>query len=416
MRGDKMKNYKKAIRMLLSLSIVLTFLLNCKIIAKGESVPSIMSAEELTARAGQRYVSYSFFVQNVGKLRISYDKALITVPDDSTNLYCAIGEKIDTDNHYIEIDAGHSSEKMRYNLHFDIPNTLISNIYPIRLVALNNDNDVEIKDGFIKVDAESSVIDSGEYDEGGLFSKNKLQWKLLKNGILQLSCREPRLLRLNNYFKHYVEDVKKVEISDHFTSIDPSTFSGWTNLESVTIADSITKIGNSAFNSCTSLQSIIIPESVETIDSLAFDNCTKLTSITICNPQCRISNLEGTICNIKPKTHGDSVYNGIIYGYADSTAEKYATAFNRDFRIIDFLLGDFNDDGKIGVEDSQLTLRAYTERFAGLENKLSFRQMKAVDINNDGIISVEDAQLILRYYTENIVAGNDIAWDILLNL
>ena len=78
------------------------------------------------------------------------------------------------------------------------------------------------------------------------------------------------------------------------------------------------------------------------------------------------------------------------------------------------LRGDINGDGTVSVDDAQLTLKAYTERIAGNDMKLTAEQIKAADVDGSGEISVEDAQWLLKYYTEKHVAGNDITWDDIL--
>ena len=71
-------------------------------------------------------------------------------------------------------------------------------------------------------------------------------------------------------------------------------------------------------------------------------------------------------------------------------------------------------DGEVSVDDAQLTLKAYTERIAGNDMKLTAEQIKASDVNGDGEISVDDAQNILIYYVNNTVAGKVLTWDELL--
>ena len=77
----------------------------------------------------------------------------------------------------------------------------------------------------------------------------------------------------------------------------------------------------------------------------------------------------------------------------------------------EILKGDVNDDGEVGVEDAQMTLKAYTKRIAGLDMELTERQIKAANVNDDGELSVDDAQFILRYYTLKQVAGMDVTWE-----
>ena len=78
------------------------------------------------------------------------------------------------------------------------------------------------------------------------------------------------------------------------------------------------------------------------------------------------------------------------------------------------LRGDVTGDGEVSVDDAQLTLKAYTERIAGNDMKLTAEQIKAADVNGDGEVSVDDAQNILIYYVNNTVAGKILTWDELL--
>ena len=79
------------------------------------------------------------------------------------------------------------------------------------------------------------------------------------------------------------------------------------------------------------------------------------------------------------------------------------------------LPGDLNDDGAVSVDDAQMTLKAYTERIAGNDMKLTADQILAADVDESGELSVEDAQFILKYYTAKTVAQKDITWDDILN-
>lgn len=74
------------------------------------------------------------------------------------------------------------------------------------------------------------------------------------------------------------------------------------------------------------------------------------------------------------------------------------------------MYGDLTGDRDVSVDDAQLTLKAYTERIAGNDMKLTAEQIMAADVNDDGEISVDDAQNILIYYVNNTVAGKLLAW------
>ena len=65
------------------------------------------------------------------------------------------------------------------------------------------------------------------------------------------------------------------------TSIGNAAFTCCKSLESVTFTDSIVYIGNSAFADCTTLTEIEIPSSVTAIESFAFNNCASLAKVTL---------------------------------------------------------------------------------------------------------------------------------------
>ncbi len=70
-------------------------------------------------------------------------------------------------------------------------------------------------------------------------------------------------------------------IPDGVTEIDDHAFLGCQKLTGVTIPDSIATIGESAFQGCAELAEVTIPDGVKKIGNSAFTSCTNLTDITI---------------------------------------------------------------------------------------------------------------------------------------
>ena len=227
--------------------------------------------------------------------------------------------------------------------------------------------------------------------------------------------------------------LKSIIIPDSVTNIESKAFSGTPWLKSkqkihplvvvngilidgttcsgnVTIPDSVTSIGDDAFCDCTDLTSITLQSGMTSIGNQAFFNCTGLTSITIPDS---VTNIDEGAFSACP--------NLTIKGYSGSFVEEYAQQnlipFESLGRLVtpDTIRGDVTGDGVVSVDDAQLTLKAYTERIAGNDMKLSAEQIKAADVNGDGEISVDDAQNILKYYTEKSVAGKNITWDDVLS-
>lgn len=80
------------------------------------------------------------------------------------------------------------------------------------------------------------------------------------------------------------------------------------------------------------IRSIVVPESVSALYMEAFANMPALESVTFLNPTTRIPDDNGAICNdLYTKTPS---FNGVIRGYAGSTAQKYAEKFGRKFEEI----------------------------------------------------------------------------------
>ncbi len=175
--------------------------------------------------------------------------------------------------------------------------------------------------------------------------------------------------------------LKSVKIPDSVTVLADSVFLGCAALSSVSLPDKLERIGDAAFRGCYSLKIVTIPESVSNINRLAFCECRSLQSVTILNPDCEIAEdwtvgenaiIERTICNdwlVPPSYDPDTkeitpgknpYYNGTIYGYADSTAEKYAKDCGYKFEVPDaqttpavpeIQSGDVNEDGSIDLKD-----------------------------------------------------------------
>ena len=171
-------------------------------------------------------------------------------------------------------------------------------------------------------------------------------------------------------------ELEEVTIPAKVSEIAYNAFKDCKKLKKVTITDGVKTVSSAAFGNCDSLTEIVFPASVTKVKEpfrYNSNDCDKLTSITFENAACEISSVYGLA--EKPVT---------LYGYANSTAQKYAEDFGEE-RFVKFAL--------IGTAPADNT------KDTGL----------FCDANGNGEIDVADAQFVLIYYVEQM-AGNSPSW------
>lgn len=83
---------------------------------------------------------------------------------------------------------------------------------------------------------------------------------------------------------------------------------------------------------------------------------------------------------------------------------------NLNVFVVDYELGDVDNDGSITSSDATEALIAYSELSVGNENPLTRSQQFAADINGDGQVNSSDATDILSYYSYlSTISGNPVS-------
>ncbi len=154
------------------------------------------------------------------------------------------------------------------------------------------------------------------------------------------------------------ENLKSIILPEKLTSIEESAFSS-SGIKTIEMPAGVTTISRSAFNS-SFIESIVLPNNIVKIDEMAFRNCKNLKKIFIQNPQCEIDDSFGTICSNLAFENAYRQFDGIIYGYENSTAHAYAQKYEYPFSA--FIYGDANSDGKLTAGDAAFIAKNLAEQ------------------------------------------------------
>lgn len=185
------------------------------------------------------------------------------------------------------------------------------------------------------------------------------------------------------------ENLKSIILPEKLTSIEESAFSS-SGIKTIEMPAGVTTISRSAFNS-SFIESIVLPNNIVKIDEMAFRNCKNLKKIFIQNPQCEIDDSFGTICSNLAFENAYRQFDGIIYGYENSTAHAYAQKYEYPFSA--FIYGDANSDGKLTAGDAAFIAK-------NLAEQKGYTLPAYADFTGDGKVTAYDAAMIAKYLAE----------------
>lgn len=202
------------------------------------------------------------------------------------------------------------------------------------------------------------------------------------------------VVSIGNYTFLNCARLTTMEIPNSVTDMGNGVFYNCLKLSEIILSNNLKGIGISAFEGCDLLTTVDIPASVARIDDKAFYNCSSLTKLIINNPKCEIFDSGNTI-NKSDVT---------ICAAAKSTAESYATKYNKSFSKLanSGVKGDANDDGVLRASDAAFIARKLAEASI-TGNKVTLSAYPNADFNEDGKITAADAAAIAKYLAEQIL-------------
>lgn len=127
-------------------------------------------------------------------------------------------------------------------------------------------------------------------------------------------------------YAFYKSKIRSVELPNSITKIYYNAFDSCKNLKSITLPTSLRTVSRNAFKNCTKLKGLTFPKSVKYVNVSGLGTCTKLKKVTFKNKNCTI---EVDKSGLDPKKCAFT-----IYGYKNSTAQKFAKARKLPFSKI----------------------------------------------------------------------------------
>ncbi|MDO5558988.1 MAG: leucine-rich repeat protein [Oscillospiraceae bacterium] len=277
-----------------------------------------------------------------------------------------------------------------------------------------------------------------------LFSKDMTELIVYSSSNKNTSYTVPeQTVIIGGYAFQGCDSLTDINLSDRIEKIGRNAFGSCTKLRNIELPDTVKTIGEYAFYSdpisniilpssletigkyafsSTSLREITLPESVTAIGYASFANCSSLGSVTILNPDCSmnidssfmsnytISNRcvttpepEGVYVSYNPYYNGikdpDWHFDGIIYGYADSVARKYAEYCGYTFAEISDKsnsknagYGDMDLNGTIDMSDlTTLSLHLIGDCDMHPEALIN------ADVTADGMVNLADLSMLKQY-------------------
>ena len=186
----------------------------------------------------------------------------------------------------------------------------------------------------------------------------------------------------------------------HLNYIGDYAFAGCGNL-TVMDVPTATYFGDYSLFGCTNIASLVLSKDITYIGKYAIGYKGKVSIDR--------STLEVKVTDI---SQDQTV---ILRVHAGTVSEDYAKENLFDYQYhgdpagTRYVVGDFNADGTVSINDCQEMLKSYVDQLSGKTQPADSYTVRN-DLNNDNSTGVEDAQMLLRYYTEAKAAGKTYTW------
>lgn len=190
------------------------------------------------------------------------------------------------------------------------------------------------------------------------------------------------LSAIGDYAFSRCSKLKKITITSSIQTLGKGAFDSCPSLSYVRFrADSAERIPEQCFYGCASLSSMSIENDLKSIGSLAFSGCSSLNLLDLPDSVNEIADNAFTGC--------DKLVLGCTYG---SYTLGYARNHGIDYFIRNYLHGDFNCDGRVGIRDVTCI-----QLFTVGAGDISVTGKNSGDVDGNNKININDATMIQLY-------------------
>lgn len=149
--------------------------------------------------------------------------------------------------------------------------------------------------------------------DGVLYSKDKKKLLCCPEGYRGEVVVDDTTVTIDAYSFFNCHKLEKLTLGKNVMYIDEGVFYCCDGLSDIVFGPKIKKIRAAAFEKCSKLSKVIIPKTVTALGNSAFAECKGLTELKFLNAKTEIAS---DILSKRAKT--------VIFGYNNSTAQKYA--------------------------------------------------------------------------------------------
>ena len=133
----------------------------------------------------------------------------------------------------------------------------------------------------------------------------------------------------------YAEKISKIKFGTNIDCHTNGLLKGTSIQYFAKSPEGFTIIPMEFFMNCSKLEEVNLSSKISRVGIRGFCNCSSLKSITIADPDCEVEDKGETICNTYDEDTKKAEFSGVIRGYKDSTAQKYAEKYGYNFEAID---------------------------------------------------------------------------------